>query len=222
MLELYSYYRSTASYRIRIALNYKQIDYKLISVDLINNEQYENNYLAHNKQGRVPTLKDGTFEIGQSSAILEYLEEKYPEYSLLPDDIKARAWVRYLSQIIISDTHPLNNSGAIKFLANPLGLDQAQIKLWYHHWLKKCLDTLENILSASSNCNNFCWGNKTTIADVCLIPQIYNANRFEFAMDNYPTLKRINDHCLSLPYFDKARPENQPDYIHNRPGSVVP
>lgn len=222
MLELYSYYRSTASYRVRIALNYKQINYKLISVDLINNEQHENSYLTHNKQGRVPTLKDGTFEIGQSSAILEYLEEKYPENPLLPTDIKARAWVRYLSQIIISDTHPLNNSGVIKFLKNTLGLDQEKIKIWYHHWLKQCLDTLENILSTSPDCNNFCWGEQPTIADLCLIPQIYNANRFEFSMDKYPTLKRINDHCLSLPYFDKARPENQPDYNHDRPDSVVP
>jgi maleylacetoacetate isomerase len=222
MLELYSYYRSTASYRIRIALNYKQLDYKLIPVDLIAGEHHENNYLKHNQHGRVPTLVDGAFEIGQSAAILEYLEEKFPAHALLPDDINARAWVRYLSQIIISDTHPLNNSGIIKFLTNPLGFDKSQIKLWYHHWLKLCLDTFESILLKHPDCNNFCWGDNPTFADVCLIPQIYNAYRFEFPMKNYPTLKRIYEHCLSLNYFDKARPENQPDYIHNRPGSVVP
>ncbi len=222
MLKLYSYYRSTASYRIRIALNYKQLDYKINAVDLIQGAQFDTNYLSHNKQGRVPTLVDDDFEIGQSAAILEYLEEKYPEPALLPKNMQARAWVRYLSQIIISDAHPLNNSSVLKFLANSLELDKSKINVWYHHWLKICLDTFESLLATHPECKEFCWGDKPTIADVCLIPQIYNAYRFNFSMNNYPTINRINQHCLSLPFFVKASPENQPDYQANRPGSAVP
>lgn len=222
MIELYSYYRSSAAYRIRIALNYKQLDYKINSVDLFHGAQKEQNYLAHNMQGKVPTLVDDDFAIGQSAAILEYLEEKYPEPALLPKDIQARAWVRYLSQIIISDTHPLNNSSVLKFLKNQFELDKLKIKSWYHHWLEVCLNTLESILATHSECNLFCYGDSPTIADICLIPQLYNAQRFEFPLDNYPTLNRINLHCLSLPDFVKANPENQPDYQENRTGSVVP
>lgn len=222
MIELYSYFRSSAAFRIRIALNYKQIEYKINSVDLIHGAQNEQNYLAHNKQGRVPTLVDDNFAIGQSAAILEYLEEKYPEPALLPKNIQARAWVRYLSQIIISDTHPFNNSSVLKYLMHQFEFDKSKIKSWYHHWLEICFNTLESNLATHSECKLFCYGDNPTIADICLIPQLYNAHRFEFPMNNYPTLNRINQHCLSLPYFVKASPENQPDYQEKRPGSVVP
>lgn len=212
-MKLYSYYRSTAAYRVRIALNYKNIDYVLMPVNLIQEEHKRDEYKRHNLQARVPTWVDNEVEIGQSSAILEYLEEKYPKPPLLPVDIKARAWVRYLSQIIISDTHPLNNVGVLKFLKDPLGLDPAQITCWYHHWLKQSFDVLEALLSQHADCQQFCWGKTPTFADLCLIPQIYNAHRFDFKMDDYPTLCRINDNCLAQPSFYNARPENQPDFI---------
>ena len=221
-MKLYTYYRSTASYRVRIALNYKNIHHELLPIDLIHGKQHDEFYKKHNKQGRVPTLSEDNFEIGQSSAILEYLEEKYPQPALLPSNIHARAWVRYLSQIIISDIHPLNNSSVIKFLNKSLELDQSKIKIWYHHWLKQGFDTLESILAEHPECENFCWGSKPTFADICLVPQVYNAYRFEFPMDNYPTLRRINEYCLSFDFFQKARPENQPDYDASRENKTVP
>lgn len=211
MVTLYSYYRSSASYRVRIALNYKQIAYDLVPINLLTGEHLGENFLGHNKQGRVPTLNDNQFEIGQSSAILEYLEEKYPEPALLPHKLESRAWVRYLSQLIISDIHPLNNSSVLKYLAEPVGLNQDTIQQWYHHWVKLGFESLENILSKHPDCKNFCWGDQPTFADLCLIPQVYNAHRFKLPMDTYPTLCRIYEHCLTLPYFEKARPENQPD-----------
>lgn len=214
-MQLYTYNRSTAAYRVRIALNYKNIEHQLIPVNLLAGKHLDEDYKKHNQQARVPTLVDGDFEVGQSSAILEYLEEKFPEPALLPKDLQARAWIRYLSQIIISDMHPLNNVGVLNYLKGSGNFDATQIKSWYHHWLRLGFDTLENILSQHAHCKNFCWGNTPTFADLCLIPQVYNAYRFEFPMKNYPTLRRINEYCLTLPYFEKARPENQPDYSPN-------
>jgi maleylacetoacetate isomerase len=213
-MQLYHFYRSSAAYRVRIALHYKKLNCELISINLNNGEQRGEKYREHNKQGRVPTLMDEGIEIGQSSAILEYLDEKYPQPPLMPKDILARAWVRYLSQIIISDMHPvMNNSSVVKYLKDHYALDPTQVTQWFHHWLKQGFDALEANLSRHPDCKNFCWGDHPTIADVCLIPQIYNAFRFDFSMKNYPTLMRIYEHCNSLEYFDKAKPENQMDYI---------
>lgn len=210
-MQLYTYYRSTAAYRVRIALHYKGISYESIPVNLPHDEQMQQNYRQHNPEGRVPTLVDGAFELGQSAAILEYLEEKYPNPTILPLDIQKRAWVRYLAQIIISDIHPLNNIGVLKFLQGPLGQDQAHVMEWYHHWLKLGFDTIETMLTNNPDSDNFCCGTHVTMADICLIPQVYNAYRFEFPMTAYPSILRIHDHCLSLPYFAKSRPEVQVD-----------
>lgn len=220
-MKLYSYYRSTAAYRVRIALQYKQLDYEYIPVSLIENKQLEKDYRAHNPQGRVPTLEDGDLTLGQSMAILEYLEEKYPHPALLPQDINARAWIRYFSQIIACDIHPLNNLGAVNFLRDRLGQRQEQITAWYHHWLRQGFDTLEILLKNNSQRGLYCWGNSPTFADLCLVPQVYNAYRFEFSLDNYPLIKQINDHCLSQPFFALATPEQQPDYV-NRPQTATP
>lgn len=211
-MNLFTYYRSTAAYRIRIALNYKQIDHKLMPINLLNSEQQTDNYKQHNPQGRVPTLELDFFKLGQSSAILEYLEEAYPEPRLLPQAIEDRAWIRYLSQIIISDMHPLNNLSVLNFLKNEFALNPNQIQTWYHHWLKLGFDTLESLLKDNAKCNNFCFGETPTFADICLIPQIYNAHRFVFSMQPYPTLLRIYEFCTQLPYFLAAAPENQPDF----------
>lgn len=216
MIYLHSYYRSSASYRVRIALNYKHLDFTSIPVNLLKEEQLQESFRQQNKQGRVPLLDDNGFKLGQSSAILEYLEEKYPQHPLLPKNIEDRAWLRYLSQIIISDIHPLNNSSVTQYLTKHFNQDQTSIQEWYHHWIKLGFDTLEPLLANHPKCRNFCWGDTATIADICLIPQIYNAKRFNLPMDNYPTLSRINDHCLTLSYFDQARPEQQPDYPEQR------
>lgn len=212
-MKLYNFYQSSAAYRVRIAIYYKNIDCEFISVNLRKGEQYSEEYKEHNKQARVPTLVDGDVEFGQSSAILEYLEEKYPEPSLLPKEKENRAWVRYISQIIIGDMHSvMNYSSVVTYLKEVCLLDETQIKNWYHHWLKQGFDALEGLLSKRSDSKIFCWGEQPTIADLCLIPQIYNAFRFEFSMDKYPGLMRIYTHCSTLSYFERAKPENQADY----------
>jgi len=220
-MKLYSYYRSTAAYRVRIALNYKQIAHDIVPVNLVKAEQHGEAYLQHNMQARVPTLDDNGFALGQSMAILEYLEEKFPKPALLPEDIKAKAWIRYFSQIIVSDIHPLNNFSVIKYLSDEMGHEKSETLQWYHHWLQVGFDALEAMLKSSKHTGSCCYGDEVTLADICLIPQIYNAHRFEFSMDNYPLLNQINDYSLSLPYFETAKPENQPDAM-SRKGTVVP
>jgi maleylacetoacetate isomerase len=213
MLRLYTYHRSTAAYRVRIALNYKNIPHELVSINLIASEQRGDEYKKQNPQGRVPTMIDGEVKIGQSAAILEYLEEKYPERPLLPKEIKNCAWVRYLSQIVVSDMHPvMNNSSVVAYLKNKRGFTESQVQQWYHHWLKQGFDALEANLKTHPDCDNFCYGKTPTFADLCLIPQIYNAHKYHFAMEPYPTLQRIYEYCSKLDYFKKAKPENQFDY----------
>lgn len=210
-MQLYSYYRSTAAYRVRIALHYKKLTYQSIPIDLSQGKQLETEYRVHNPQGRVPTLIDGELETGQSMAILEYLEEQYPQPPLLPSDVKGRVWVRCFSQIIACDMHPLNNMGPLKFLREEFKFSEEQIVQWYHHWLKQGFDALEMLLEKNKNRQNFCWGHLPTFADICLIPQVYNANRFNFSMTNYPLISAVNQFCLQLPYFENAKPENEPD-----------
>lgn len=210
-MKLYTYYRSTAAYRVRIALNYKQIDYEAIPVNILEGQQLKSEYSEINPQMRVPTFIDGSFVVGQSIAILEYLEEKYPKPSLLPNDIEQRAQVRAVAQLIACDIHPLNNAGVLNYLKNSLHHEQNEINEWYFNWLEKGFNALEILLSAQKG--PFCFGEAVTLADICLVPQIYNAFRFRFSMDAYPRLLAINEHCLNLPYFVKAKPENQPDAI---------
>ncbi len=207
-MKLFHFYQSTAAWRIRIALNYKKIPCELVNVDLLKREHLSQAFLSQHKDGRVPALDDDGFLVGQSSAILEYLEEKFPTPSLLPHDPKSRAWVRYLAQIVISDMHPImNNSSVVRYLREELKLNEDQITHWYHTWLKQGFDSLESNLNDSQN-RVFCFGDTPTFADVCLIPQVYNAYRFHFPMGEYPTLERIYKHCSSLPYFMDATPEN--------------
>lgn len=221
-MKLYSYYRSTAAYRVRIALNYKDIAYELIPINLITDAHLNANYRQQNPQARVPTLVDEGVTFGQSMAILEYLNEKYPEPPLLPQDLQERAWVRYFAQIIVSDVHPLNNSGVIRYLKSPLGLDGEQVTAWYHHWLKCGFDALEQLVMQRDRSGPFCAGDTLSMADVCLIPQMFNAARFNFSMQDYPKLRNIYAHCMTLPAFQQAQPEKQPDYDASRPNTVAP
>lgn len=214
MIQLYTYYRSSAAYRVRIALHYKNIEHELISVNLLEGKQLNSDYAAVNPQMRVPTFVDNDFVFGQSLAILEYLEEKYPQPALLPKGLIERAKVRCIAQLIASDIHPLNNWGVLQYLKKNFHQDQVGVNEWYFHWLKKGFDALETLLSDPKNPKTvFCYGDSLTMADICLIPQIYNAFRFEFPMMNYPRLLAIYEHCLTLACFDKARPENQKDAI---------
>ncbi len=213
MLKLFGYWRSTAAYRVRIALNLKQVSYVQESVHLVKDggEQFKPEYLALNPQSLVPTLQDGELQIGQSLAILEYLEEKYPNPALLPDNIKFRAITRQLCQIIACDVHPLNNLRVLKYLENELGVAEDKKTEWYHHWIDKAFVAFEAILKKHQLSGKYALGEELSMADACLIPQIYNANRFGFNMDKFERLSEINDNCLQLERIQNAVPENQPD-----------
>lgn len=215
MIKLFSYWRSTAAYRVRIALNLKQVAYTQEVVDLIKDggEQYQPEYQAINPQGLVPALVDGDISIGQSMAILEYLEEKYPQPALLPKEISQRAFTRQLCQIIVCDVHPLNNLRVLNYLSNDLKISDDNKQQWYHHWLDKGFQAFDNLLEQKNIIGDYSLGEELSLADACLIPQIYNANRFGFCMDNFPRLMTINDNCLKLERFQNAMPDNQPDAV---------
>jgi maleylacetoacetate isomerase/maleylpyruvate isomerase len=215
MIKLYSYWRSTAAYRVRLALNIKQVSYSQVPVHLVKDggEQHQPEYIEINPQKLVPTLVDDSVIIGQSMAILEYLEEKYPQRSLLPTSLAERAKNRQLCQMIASDVHPLNNLRVLKYLSKELKVENGDKDKWYHHWLKLGFDAFEKVLEKDGQTGPYCFGGELTLADVCLIPQIYNAKRFNFSLDAYSRLNEINDNCLQLTRFQDAIPENQPDAV---------
>ena len=210
-MKLYDYYRSSASYRVRIALNLKQISYELMPVHLVseNGEQHQSDYINLNPQGLVPTLDENGHILSQSLAIIEYIEEINPTPPLLPQNPLGRAQVRSLALLIACDMHPLNNLRVLHELRQQFHATEIQIENWYHHWLKKGFDALESRLQNLSRKNHVCYGHDVTLADICLIPQVYNAKRFKFPLDNYPLINEINDYCLSIPAFIEASPEAQ-------------
>jgi len=161
----------------------------------------------------VPTLVDDGVSIGQSMAILEYLEEKYLKVSLLPQDIKQRALARQLAQIVCCDIHPLNNLRVLQYMKGELDVSDDKKSVWYHHWIRNGFQAYEKLLIQNELSGTYSLGEELSLADVCLIPQIYNANRFNFPMDEFPRLKEINGNCLKLERFQNAVPENQPDAV---------
>ena len=209
-MKLYDYFRSSAAYRVRIALNLKGLDYQQISVNLKDGEQAEIDYKAHNSQGLVPTLYDGRHKLQQSLAICEYLEEKYPRPTLLPTEPSKRAHVRAMAQITACDIHPLNNLRVLKYLVKEIGVSEEQKLAWYQHWIADGFAALETMVEIKDE-QKFCFGGQPTLADICLVPQMYNARRFECPLDDYPKLVKIETHCLSIPAFDTARPEQRAD-----------
>ncbi|MFA6303358.1 MAG: maleylacetoacetate isomerase [Legionella sp.] len=208
-MKLYDYYRSTACYRVRIALNIKNIAYETIPVHLVRDggEQKLPAYLAINPQSLVPSLEVDGAIITQSLAIINYLEEAFPEIPILPKDLIMKATIRSLALLIACDIHPLNNLRVLNQLKQEFQADESQITLWYHHWLKAGFDAFETILTKLERKGNFCFGTSPSLADICLIPQVYNAERFHFAMDDYPLINAINQQCLTLEAFKKASPE---------------
>lgn len=207
-MKLYDYYRSTASYRVRIALNFKNISYEILSVHLINNggEHHHANYLELNPQGLVPTLDENGHILSQSLAIIEYLEDINPTPALLPQNPLARGQVRSLAMIIACDMHPLNNLRVLQQLRQQFQATEEQIAEWYHHWLKQGFDAIEAQLRVLPRKNHVCYGHEVSLADICLIPQVYNAKRFDFSMKNYPLINEINEYCLTLDAFVDAAP----------------
>jgi len=209
--KLYDYYRSTAAYRVRIALNLKGIDYEKIPVNLKPglDEQHSTAYRLVNPQSRVPTYVDGFFNVGQSSAILEYLEETHPEPALLPRDPVHRAKVRELCAIIGCDIHPVNNLSILQYLKNELNVDPLDVQNWYSHWIHQGFGAIEAHLERSELAGHpYCFGEHLSMADLYLTAQVYNANRFDVDISAYPLILEIDAACQKLPEFNKAAPEN--------------
>ncbi|MCW8451219.1 maleylacetoacetate isomerase [Legionella quinlivanii] len=208
-MKLYDYYRSTASYRVRIALNIKNISYEKITVHLVNNggEQHHPDYLNLNPQGLVPTLDEHGHIVTQSLAIIEYLDEISPSPPLLPATPFGRAQVRSLAMLVACDMHPLNNLRVLNQLRSQFKASDEEISQWYHHWLKEGFDAFERRLSTIPHKHQLCYGNEVSLADICLIPQVFNARRFNFSMDEYPLITEIEAYCLSLPAFKNAAPQ---------------
>lgn len=210
-IRLYSYWRSTAAYRVRIALNAKGIEYDTVTVSLLpgRSEHRGADYRARNPQMLVPFLEDGDFGVAQSMAILEYLEETHPRPALLPEDARQRAAVRAFCNSICCDVHPLNNLRVLSYLKENFGVSDAQRDAWYAHWIHESFRAAE--ITAAQHGGPFVFGDRLSLADACLVPQIYNARRFEVALDDYPSLVAADVHCRALPAFVAAAPENQPD-----------
>jgi maleylacetoacetate isomerase len=207
MLALYDYFRSSACFRVRITLNLKELPYHLIPIHLINNggEQFSASYQNINPQSLVPTLKDEYHMVTQSLAIIEYLNELYPHPPLLPKDALAKAHVRAFALAIIADIHPLNNVRVLKYLNQELHVNDEQRNKWYQHWINKGFTSLEKIL-ADQPAHDFCFGDSPTLADICLVPQMYNARRYACDLTAFPNLVRIDAHCQKQTAFMKAVP----------------
>lgn len=205
---LYDYFRSTAAYRVRIALNYKGLAYTSIPVHLVKDggEQHFPDYQRINPQELVPSLLINDLSLTQSLAIIEYLEDMHPKPLLLPKDSAEKAYVRSLALTIACEIHPLNNLRVLQYLQKKLDVSDEQKQQWYFHWLELGFSSLEARIAPTYEGDGYCIGKSLTLADVCLIPQIYNAHRFDFLMEAYPTLSHINDHCLSLDFIDQATP----------------
>lgn len=211
MMKLYSYFRSSASFRVRIVLNLKKLAYDIIPVHLTKNggEQHAAEYLTLNASGAVPSLDFDGKMFTQSVAICEYLNELHPEPALLPSDMVDRAWVRSVCNVVACDIHPLNNLRVLKHLAKQLGVNETQKTDWYRHWIAQGFNALEKIVQQRAG--NYCWGDTITMADAFVIPQIWNAHRFDCPMDDYPTLRRIYKNAMLLSAFQDAAPTAQPD-----------
>lgn len=212
-MKLYGYFRSSAAYRVRIALNLKGLAYDQDFVHLTRGggQQFDPNYLRLNPAGLVPTLVDGPAVLTQSLAIIEYLEETHPAPPLLPFGAVARARVRAIALTVACDIHPLNNLRVLNYLTRDLGHSEDDKLRWYRHWIAKGLGALETMLDGHPMTGRCCQGDQPTLADVCLVPQVFNARRYNCDLKPYPTVTRITDTCNELPAFADAAPDRQPD-----------
>lgn len=212
-MKLYGYFRSSASYRLRIALNLKKLDYQSIPIHLTRQggEQFRDEYVEINPQGLVPSLEIEGMRLGQSIAIMEYLDEREPEPQLLPADLMSRAYVRQLALIIACDVHPLNNLRVLNYLGKDLALSPEQRNAWVAHWIILGFGAFEQLLARSPYRGRFCCGDTPSMADCCLIPQLFNARRFGVDLMAFPLIKAIELECENLEAFRNAAPAQQAD-----------
>ncbi len=217
--KLYSFWRSSAAFRVRIALNLKGIEYEVIPFHLRKNggEQLSNAYAELNPNRLVPLYDDGKNTIHQSIAIIEYLNEIQAQPPLLPESASDRAWVRALSMDIASDIHPIDNLRVLRYLEKQFGISNEAKDIWYQHWIKVGLDGLEKQLSGDSRVGFFAYGDQPSLIDICLVPQLFNALSAKMEMDSYPTLMKIFDECMKLPSFIDASWEKQIDAEGSNP-----
>lgn len=206
---LYDYFRSSAAFRVRIALNVKGLAAERRFVHLRKGEQRSASYLELNPQGFVPMLAVGERRLTQSMAIIEYLEERHPLPPLLPQGAEDRAWVRAIALAIACDIHPLNNTRVLRYLARDLALAEPARDEWYRHWVREGFGAIESQLATRDT--RFCFGEAPTMADVCLVPQVFNAHRLDVDMAPYPRIRAVHEACMQVPAFADAQPSRQPD-----------
>ena len=212
---LHTYWRSTAAYRVRIALNLKGLDYDLVPLSLVKNggEHKLPSFAQLNPQMRVPYYQDDLISAGQSMAILEYLDEQFPQSPLLPSEPRARAQARQIAHIIACDVHPLNNMGVLNYLTDILNVSAEGRAGWYSHWVAEGLTAVERLLASDPNRNGFCVGGRASFADICLVPQLYNAHRFHVDVTPFPLINDVGNRCAELSPFADAHPSLQPDAV---------
>ncbi len=210
-MKIYGYFRSSAAFRLRIAMNLKGLSYDHNLINLQAGDHLRDSFRLINPQGRVPALDIEGDILTQSLAIIEYLEEVYPAPALLPQDALGKAKVRGVAGLIACDIHPLNNLAVLNYLRDQLEADDESRIAWYRHWVKEGFDGLEKILSANIETGKFCFGDSPTVADICLVPQVVNAQRFNCDLDCYPTISHIFEECIGLKEFSDAHPSNQPE-----------
>ena len=210
-MELYNYFRSSASYRVRIALALKGLAYDYKAVHLAKSEHFHESYAAVSASRLVPLLRDGEHSLTQSLAIIEYLDETHPQPPLLPRDAAGRARVRALALDVACEIHPLNNLRVLRYLVREMKVSEDDKNRWYRHWVETGLEVVERQLAAAPESGIYCHGATPTLADCCLVPQIFNAQRFECRLDHVPNVMRVFDACMKLPAFEGTRPEACPD-----------
>ncbi|MDE2092913.1 MAG: maleylacetoacetate isomerase [Burkholderiales bacterium] len=210
-MQLYHYFRSSASYRVRIALALKGLDCELVPVHLLHNEQLEEPYASISAARLVPLLKDGDRVLTQSMAIIEYLDEVHPEPRLLPGDAAARARIRAIAQDVACEIHPMNNLRVLRFLVRELTVSEDDKNRWYRHWVETGLEAVERQLAGDPRTGHFCHGDTPTLADCVLVPQIHNAQRLACRLDHVPTVMRVFDACMRLDAFAKTQPSAYPE-----------
>ena len=210
-MKLFGYFRSSAAFRVRIALNLKGLAYEDAFIHLRRGDQRGGDYLAVNPQGLVPALEIDGQTLIQSMAIIEYLDETHPEPPFLPTDPAGRARVRALAAIVACDIHPINNLRVLRYLSRPLGHDQAAIETWYNHWIASGFEAFERLLATDRRAGDFCDGDRPGLADIALVPQVVNSERYKLDLSPYPAISRIHANCMKLDAFAAAHPDNQPD-----------